>query len=534
MTYDFIIVGGGAAGCVMARRLIDTGQVSVLLLEAGPKDSHPFIHMPAGFAKLTGTSHSWGYETVAQKGLGGKEVWYPQGRVLGGGSSINAQVYTRGHKLDYDNWADLGNDGWAYQDILKYFRKAEDNQRFDNEFHGQGGPLKVSDPTPHPMTTVFVRASQQAGLDYNPDFNGAEQMGSGYYQLTNRDGKRCSTAAGFLTPVLGNERLTVRTDCHVSRVVIDGDRATGIEVKVGNETVTFNANKEVIVTAGAVGSPRLMMHSGLGPKQHLTEVGVDCVRDIPGVGSNLQDHMDVYCVSECSGDYSFDKYKPLHKQAWVGMQYLMYKTGPVASNLCDGGGFWYADENARSPDVQFHFLPGSGLEHGLKKIRNGVTLNSALLRPKSRGSVRLKSNDPKEKPLIDPNYWGDPYDMENSIRAFKLTRRIMQQRAWKDFIKAESMPGADAKTDDDIRDYAFKFAKTDYHPVGTCRMGPDGDEMAVVSSDLKVRNVEGLRICDSSIMPELPSSNTNAPTIMIAEKGADMIMADHNLQTASA
>lgn len=529
MDYDFIIIGGGSAGCVMARRLVDTGAVSVLLLEAGPKDRHPFIHMPAGFAKLTGTSHSWGYSTIAQDGLAGKEVWYPQGRVLGGGSSINAQVYTRGNKLDYDEWSDLGCTGWSYEEVLPYFKKAEDNQRLDDDFHGQDGPLKVSDPTPHKMTTVFVRAAQQAGLPYNPDFNGADQLGSGYYQLTNREGKRCSAAAGFLRPIEKHPNLTLRTDCHVARVVIEKGKATGIEVVANGQREIIQANKEVIVTAGAVGSPRVLLHSGIGPKDHLREVGVDCVADLQGVGENLQDHMDVYCISECNDDHSFDKYKPLHMNAWAGLQYLLFGTGPVSSNLCDGGGFWYADEQARSPDVQFHFLPGSGLEEGVKKIRNGVTLNSALLRPKSRGFVKLQSNDPLKAPFINPNYWNVPYDVEQSVKAFKLTRHIMQQKAFKPFIKAESMPGAEARSDDDIKQYAYKFAKTDYHPVGTCRMGAADDPEAVVTPDLKVKQIENLRVCDSSVMPRLVSSNTNAPTIMIAEKAADMVLADHKL-----
>ena len=527
--FDFIIVGGGAAGCVLARRLVDTGQVSVLLLEAGPSDRHPYIHMPAGFTKLTGATHSWGYETVPQKGLNGLEIWYPQGRVLGGGSSINAQVYTRGNRWDYDNWADHGCSGWSYGEVLPYFRKAEDNNRYADAFHGQGGPLKVSDALPHMLTTVFVRAAQQAGLPFNADFNGAEQMGAGFYQVTNRDGKRCSAAVGFLGPIRKHANLTLRTNAFVTRIEIDADRAVAVHVKDGAETKRIEAGREILLTGGAVGSPRTLMHSGIGDAAELSRLGIDVVRDAPSVGRNLQDHMDVFCVSECSGDYSCDKYKPWYMSTWAGLQYMLFGTGIVASNICDGGGFWYADETAPAPDVQFHFLPGSGLEHGLKQIRNGVTLNSALLRPKSRGTVRLKSSNPFEKPAIDPNYWGDPYDIEHSIKAFKLTRRIMQQDAFSPFVKSESMPGADCKTDDDIRDYAYRFSKTDYHPVGTCKMGAADDETAVVTPDLRLKNVDGLRICDSSVMPFLNSSNTNAPTIMIAEKASDMIKADHGL-----
>jgi choline dehydrogenase-like flavoprotein len=525
--YDFIIIGGGAAGCVLARRLVDTGQFSVLVLEAGPNDWHPYIHMPAGFTKLTGASHSWGYETVPQTGLNGSEIWYPQGRVLGGGSSINAQVYTRGNRWDYDNWADHGCTGWSYDEILPFFRKAEDNNRYADDFHGQGGPLKVSDALPHPLTTVFVRAAQQAGLPFNPDFNGAEQMGSGFYQVTNRDGKRCSTVDGYLAPIRKHANLQVRTKAFVTKIEFSGDRAVAVQVKQGSAEKRIEASREIILTSGAIGSPRTLMHSGIGDAGALTRLGIETVRDVPSVGQNLQDHMDVFSVTECSGDYSIDRYKPWYMTGWAGAQYLMFGTGVVASNLCDGGGFWYADEEAPAPDVQFHFLPGSGLEHGLKQIRNGVTLNSALMRPKSRGSVQLKSSDPFEKPLIDPNYWGDAYDVEHSIKAFKLNRRIMQQEAFKPFMKAESMPGADCRTDDDIRDYAYRFSKTDYHPVGTCRMGAVDDDTAVVTPDLRLKDFDGLRICDSSVMPFLTSSNTNAPTIMIAEKAADMILSDH-------
>lgn len=527
--YDFIIVGGGPAGCVLARRLVDTGQVTVLVLEAGPNDSHPYIHMPAGFTKLTGTSHSWGYETVPQNGLEGSSIWYPQGRVLGGGSSINAQVYTRGNRWDYNNWAAHGCDGWSYDEILPYFRKAEDNNRIVDDYHGQGGPLKVSDALPHKLTTAFVRAAQQAGLPFNPDFNGAEQMGSGFYQVNNRDGKRCSASAGYLGPIRKHANLTLLTGAHVTQIEIKGDRAVAVQVKHRNSERRIEAGREILLTSGAIGSPRALLHSGIGPADDLTAVGIDCVVNSPGVGRNLQDHMDVFCVSECSGNYSFDRYKPWHMAAWAGAQYLLYGTGVVASNICDGGGFWYADENAPAPDVQFHFLPGSGLEHGLKKIKNGVTLNSAFLRPHARGSVRVKSNDQFEKPLIDPNYWGDPYDVECSIKGFKRTRQIMQQAAFKSFIKAESMPGVACRSDDDIKEYAYRYSKTDYHPVGTCKMGAADDPSAVVTTDLRLKNVEGLRVCDSSVMPFLVSSNTNAPTIMIAEKAADMIRADHNI-----
>ena len=525
--FDFIIVGGGPAGCVLARRLVETGNVTVLLLEAGASDNHPLIHMPAGFTKLTGTSHSWGYTTVPQKGLQNKAVWYPQGRVLGGGSSINAQVYTRGNPWDYNNWAANGCEGWSYENILPYFLKAEDNNRYANEYHGQGGPLKVSDAIPHELTTAYVRAAQQAGLPYNPDFNGKEQIGSGYYQVTNRSGKRCSVSVGYLPAIKSHKNFTLRTKQHVDRIEVAEGRAVAVHV-AGNR---IEARQEILLTAGAIGSPRVLLYSGLGPADELQEVGVKAVMDLPAVGKNLQDHMDVFSTWECNGNLSFDRYKSWYMAGYAGLQYILFGTGVVASNICDGGGFWYADEQAPAPDVQFHFLPGSGLEHGLKPIKNGVTLNSALLRPKSRGSVTLSSNDPKVAPNIDPNYWGDEYDVIHSIKAFRLTRKIMAQDAMKPFITGEADPGSEVVSDDEIKDYAFRQAKTDYHPVGTCKMGAESDPTSVVTPELRVRGVEGLRVCDSSVMPFLVSSNTNAPTVMIAEKAADMIINANGLRS---
>ena len=530
-TFDYIVVGGGSAGCVLARRLSDDPDVRVLLLEAGARDWHPYIHMPAGFAKLTRTMANWGWSTVPQKHLGGRSYWYPQARILGGGSSINAQIYTRGNAKDYNEWAEEDRcAGWSYANVLPYFKRAEDNQRIIDEYHDYGGPLGVSAPVnPLPISAAYLRAAQEAGLPFNPDFNGRRQDGCGYYQLTIRGGRRCSAAVGYLRPVRGRPNLEVRTGVMALRVVIECGRAIGLEVTSRRATkpVRLYSECEVVLTAGAIGSPKLLLLSGIGPADELAALGIPVVNELPGVGRNLQDHLDLYVVSECTGDHTYDRYaRRPHRMLWPGLQYVLLGTGPVASNLCEAGGFWYAEPDARSPDIQLHLVLGSGIGIETARLGNcGVTLNSAFLRPRARGSVTLASADPFVDPLIDPNYWGHPHDRAMSIRGLRLAREIMRQPAFKPFVMAERMPGPEVETDVEIAAYAIKHAKTDYHPVGTCKMGTD--ELAVVDPELRVQGLEGLRVCDSSIMPRLVSSNTNAPTIMIAEKASDLIQGVH-------
>ncbi|MDD9993866.1 MAG: FAD-dependent oxidoreductase [Rhodospirillales bacterium] len=521
--YDYVIVGAGPAGCCLAARLSEDPDVSVLLLEAGGSDRHPYIHVPAGFAKLTGTSHTWGYSTAPQREIDGRAMWYPQGRVLGGGSSINAMIYARGNAKDYDAWAEAGCAGWTFADVLPYFKRPEDNERFHNDYHGSGGPLGVSDPVrPLPISGAFLRAAQQAGLPFNPDFNGAVQEGCGYYQVTNRNARRCSGAVAYLRPTTGRSNLTVQTRAMATRVVVENGRAIGVDYRRRGKAATVRSAHEVIVAAGAIGSPKLLMLSGIGRGDDLKALGIDVIHDLPGVGQNLQDHFDVYVVSECRGDFSYDKLARPHRALWAVVQYLLFRQGPIASTLIDAGGFWYADPDARAPDIQMHFVLGAGLEHGLAKLRNaGVTLNSCFSRPRSRGTVTLRDADPRTAPVIDPNYWGNAYDREMSLRGFRLAREIMAQEAFRPFILCERYPGPDVQSDADIADYARKVGKTDYHPVGTCKMG--SDELAVVDPALRVRGLEGLRVIDSSVMPALPSSNTNAATIMVAEKGADHV-----------
>ncbi|PWT70288.1 MAG: alanine-phosphoribitol ligase [Proteobacteria bacterium] len=531
--YDYIIVGGGSAGCVLANRLSEDPSARVLLIEAGGADRHPLFHMPAGFAKMTKGIGSWGWHTVPQKQLKGRVLRFTQAKVIGGGSSINAQLYTRGVPADYDEWVtEEKAKGWSYRDVLPYFKRAENNERFVNEFHAYGGPLGVSNPvSPLPICEAFFQAGQELGIPFNPDFNGAHQEGLGYYQLTQLHARRSSTATGYLRPIRERQNLEVMLETQALRLLMHDKRAVGVAVVTGRSRTPaeVHTDGEVILASGAIGSPKLLMQSGIGPARHLREVGVDVVHDLPAVGENLQDHLDLYVIAECTGDHTYDKYNKARYAAWAGLQYLLFRKGPVASSLFETGGFWYADRNeqprARSPDIQFHLGLGSGIEAGVARMRHaGVTLNSAYLRPRSRGTIRLASADPAAAPLIDPNYWSEPRDRALALSGLRLAREIMAQPALKRFVLSEVLPGAATNSDEALTDYACANAKTDHHPVGTCRMGPPDLPTTVVTSDLRVVGIDGLRVIDASVMPRVPSCNTNAPTIMIAEKGADHVL----------
>lgn len=527
--FDYIITGGGSAGCVLAHRLSADPAVKVLLLEAGGTDTHPLYHMPAGFAKMTKGIGSWGWHTVPQKHLKNRVLRFTQAKVIGGGSTINAQIYTRGHPADYDEWArEEGAIGWSYNDVLPYFKRAENNQRFANHWHGYGGPLGVSNPiSPLPICEAYFQAAQEMGIPFNPDFNGERQEGVGYYQLTQLNAKRSSVAVAYLAPIRNQPNLSVMLQTMVTRIVIESGRAVGVEIVqgAGSTPTRIKASREVIVSAGAMGSPKLLLQSGIGPADHLRDVGVEVVHDLPGVGSNLQDHLDLFVIAECTGDHTYDKYNRWDQAAWAGLQYLLFKKGPVASSLFETGGFWYADRHARSPDIQFHLGLGSGIEAGVAKMRNaGVTLNTAYLRPRSRGTVRLANADPQAAPLLDPNYWEDPQDCALAIQGLRMAREIMSQSALKRFVKAEVLPRPQLQSDGDLFEYACAHAKTDHHPVGTCRIGAASNPMSVVGPDLRLHGIQGLRVADASVMPRLPSCNTNAPAIMIGEKAADHIL----------
>jgi choline dehydrogenase-like flavoprotein len=533
--YDYVIVGGGSAGCALAARLTENPDVSALLLEAGPRDANPYIHMPVGFARMTAGPLTWGLRTAPQKHCLNREIPYAQGRVLGGGGSINAEVFTRGAPADYDAWAaEFGCAGWSFAEVKPYFLRSEDNDTLAGEWHGVGGPLGVHSPSPQPLTRGFVQACQQFGMPYNPDFNGPRQDGAGAYQITTRGARRCSAAVGYLRPARGRRNLTVRTGASVRRIVVEKGRAVGVEVSGRNGPETIRAAAEVVLTSGAIGSPKLMMLSGLGPADHLRAVGVPVVADIPEVGRNLHDHFGIDLVYELNGSHGFDRYHKPHWMLWAGLEYLLFRKGPVASNVVEGGAFWYADRDAPTPDLQFHFLVGAGVEAGVAKIASGsgCTLNSYTLRPRARGSVTLRSADPADAPVVDPNFLGDPYDVRVSTEGVMMSREIMAQPAMRRFVRREHFPGAAVRTRADFEAYARERGLTSYHPVGACRMG--GDEASVVDPDLRVRAVEGLRICDSSVMPRLVSSNTNAPSIMIGEKAADLILGKRHAASGAA
>ena len=524
--YTHIVVGAGAAGCAVAARLSEGADNQVLLLEAGGPDRNPLIHMPAGFTKLTSPDVNWGFSTVPQPELNDRRMHYPQGRTLGGSTSINAMIYIRGNRLDYDEWAQLGNEGWGYDGVLPYFRKSENNERLVDEYHGSGGPLNVTEQVGHnALSKGFVRAAQSLGIPYSHDFNGAVQDGVGFYDVTQRNVRRESAATAFLRPNRKRPNLHIETHAQATKVLVEKGRAVGVRyLKKGKPAeARLSAGGEVVLSGGAVNSPRLLLLSGIGPADELRALGIDVVLDLPGVGKNFQDHMDVYLTAE-TAPVSYNGEDRWDKAVRHGIQYLLYKTGPVTACVAEAGAFLRSSAEVRSPDIQIHCLPAYVVDHGRMRIKgHGVTINTCNLRPKSIGSVTLRSSDPLVEPAIDPAFLQDPYDWEISMEAFKRGREILNAPAFKPLIKRERMPGQDVTSEKGIREYIKQWSKTDYHPVGSCKMGTD--PMAVVDPQLRVHGLGGLRVIDASIMPTLISGNTQAPSIMIGEKGAAIMRA---------
>lgn len=525
--FDYVIAGGGTAGCVLAARLSEDPSVRVCLIEAGGRDRHPLIHMPVGFAKMTTGPFTWGLVTAPQRHANGREIPYAQARVLGGGSSINAEIYTRGHPSDYDRWAEEGAEGWSFRDVQPFFLRSEGNTALSGDWHGTDGPLAVSDlPDPQPVSRAFVQSCLELGIPHNPDFNGPVQEGAGIYQTTTRDKRRCSAAVGYLRPALKRPNLTLVTGALVRRILIEGGRATGVEYATKAGPARARAAAEVIVTAGAIGSPKLLMLSGIGPADALRAQGIAVTADLPGVGQNLTDHFGIDIVAELKAHDSLDRYNRPHLMLWAGLQYLLFRSGPAASNVVEGGAFWYADGpgSAPRPDLQFHFLAGAGAEAGVPGVpkgASGITLNNYTLRPKARGSVTLRSSDPREKPVVDPNFLGHPDDLRISVEGVRLSVEIFRQKSLAKYIRRIRFPDETVTDRAGLEAYARAWGRTSYHPTGTCRMGRDA--VAVTDPALRVRGIDGLRVCDSSVMPSLVGSNTNAATAMIGERAAALI-----------
>ena len=526
--HDYIVVGGGTAGCLVAARLADAG-ARVLLLEAGPDDRNPLIRMPAGFVKLLGTErYMWFYKSVPQPHLGGRAPIVPQGRVLGGGSSVNAMVYMRGQPADYDLWAaQTGDSQWSYESLLPYFTGMEDNDRLNDRFHGVGGPWKVSDlPQICELSRAFVLAAQGIGLPFNADFNGASQRGVGAYQVTTRHGRRCSAADAFLRPAMLTGRITLKTNVLVHSVIVENNRARGVRYREGAAVVEARCDAEVVMAAGAIASPKVLMLSGIGPAAHLKSHGIKVVLDVKGVGANLQDHTETPVVALCNGAYGYFGHDRGWKQVRNGVEYILNRSGPVTSNGVEAGAFFDPDDLGDAPTIQQFCVPSVYLDkdHTDQKAGSGITLNSCVARPRSRGTVRLASAEAADQPLVDPNYLADPEDLRLSIGGIRRAREILAQEPLRSMVAREVFPGPEKVSDDDLADHARRFVKTVYHPVGTCRMGRDGDADAVLSSDLRLRGIEGLRVVDASAIPTIISGNTNAAVLVVADRASALML----------
>jgi len=528
LEFDYVVVGAGSAGCVLANRLSADGGHSVLLLEAGPKDNNLWIHVPLGYGRLfKEKTVNWMYQTEPEPGLDGRTIFQPRGKVLGGSSSINGLLYVRGQHEDYDRWRQHGNGGWGYDDVLPYFKKAENQARGADEFHGVGGPLPVSDSRHgDPLSDAFIAAAAETGIPVNSDFNGATQEGAGWFQTTTRNGKRASTAVAYLRPAKGRKNLHAETSALAQRILFEGRRAVGLEYRKEGSLRTARARREILVSSGAYNSPQLLQLSGVGPAELLKKHGIDVVLDAVGVGHDLQDHMQIRVVMRCSQPITLNDIvnHPL-RRIMAGARYAAFRKGPLTIAAGTSGAFFKTNPRLATPDIQIHFLPFSTDKMGEKlHAFSGFTASVCQLRPESRGSLRIKSADPSVPPEIRINYLATETDRTANVEGLKILRKILHAPALRPFVVDEYDPGAKVVSDEDLLVHCRRRGSTIYHPTSTCRMG--NDPLAVVDQRLKVRGIEGLRVVDGSIMPDLVSGNTNAPIVMIAEKASDMILQD--------
>jgi len=526
--FDFIVVGAGSAGCVLADRLTESGEHRVLLLEAGGEDRNPWIHIPIGYGKLfTDARVNWLYQSAPEPELNNRAIMQPRGKVLGGSSSINGLLYIRGQRQDFDHWRQLGNVGWSYEDVLPYFKKSEGQQRGPNSYHGADGPLAVADQVePHEICDAFIRAAQEAGIPRNDDFNGATQEGAGYFQATMRNGRRWSTARAYLARARRRENLVVATEALTQRVLVEGGKAVGVEYRHQGRVMTARARGEVILSAGAFGSPQILQLSGIGPAALLRQHGIAVVRDMPGVGADLQDHLQARFLYKVTRPITLnDVVNRFDRKMLAGLRYLLFRKGPMAVSAGYAGGFFRTDPRLESPDVQAHLLlfsadkPGGNLHPW-----PGMTASICQLRPESRGSLRIKSADPAEMPEIRLNYLSTDGDKRTMVAGLQLLRRVMGSPALKPYVEAESDPGPSCASDEDLLAFVRQRGTTIFHPTTSCRMGID--DGAVVDPTLQVKGIGRLRVADASVMPTVVSGNTNAAAIMIAEKAADFILKD--------
>ncbi|MGB7305002.1 MAG: choline dehydrogenase [Burkholderiaceae bacterium] len=528
---DYVVVGGGTAGCVLANRLSANGKYSVVMLEAGPKDNYIWIHIPIGYAKtMFHPVYNWRFETEPEPHMNERKVYWPRGRGLGGSSSINGLVYIRGQHEDYDRWAELGNKGWGFKDVLPYFKKLEDNVRGADELHGVGGPIACSDiGKKSELIEAIIASGNELGVPRNDDFNGPTQEGVGYFQLFTRNGLRCSTSVGYLKPARHRKNLEVLTDAHATRLIIEGDdskRVTGVEFNHKGVVRSVSANREVVLTAGALQSPQLLMLSGVGPAENIREHGINVRHELPGVGQNLQDHLQFRLIYKCKKPITLnDDLSSWWRTAQMGVSWFFKRNGPMAVGINQGGMFTRVMPESKTPDIQFHFANLSADMAGAKPHTfSGFTFSVCQLRPESRGEVKLKTADPLKPPAMHANYLSVDSDRQCALASIRFARKLANTDAMKDYTLGEYLPGEQVSSDEEVLAFARQYGATIFHPVGTCKMG--NDSMAVVDNRLRVNGISNLRVADCSIMPTLVSGNTSAPAAMIGEYASDLMLQD--------